>query len=558
MQNTTSISKAKRSIYSNFIYPTDNNDRRIINKTGDFKSSSAGCFLDRTPTFAKQLNEKLEALKRLQDSSTQTSKTILQLAKIESECMSPDSLNQSPKNKTTILRNTDTQTSLEAMESSEGYVSCDNDKVFELVEGRSSQPPPNSANTDADAVQAENEEVQVTNTIYFDAGTDTPPDLNHHQATTLIQSMRERCSTPFVETYHPNFVQEADKSCSVTPSNLSDRMETNGRITNSSSVSSTPRSSTKGKVTYMAPTISSENKNAQNVIRQLNQLFTTSKRGRSASPKCKANNKEVRNIPYVERSLSTASYDAFKAQKKSLSSSKSTPYQMEASANCSSMDFFFNKETIRRESEENSSVYNENIMSSPLAKIKDQDWNKCIQGLAEIIDCCRMVDVELIFPHMTTINQKLIELLRSPRSHVCRTACQAAGHLFEFVRDTRRPEFDEVVDLLLFKTADANKFIRQDANLALDCMVTHIPTAHAIRALCSKGPTHKNYLVRTATVRLVVCAVVIAGSESILNPNNSEQTRKKIFHHLPKFVEDKNLEKIRRTALQSVVQGIQI
>lgn len=103
-------------------------------------------------------------------------------------------------------------------------------------------------------------------------------------------------------------------------------------------------------------------------------------------------------------------------------------------------------------------------------------------------------------------------------------------------------EFDEVVDLLLFKTADANKFIRQDANLALDCMVTHIPTSHAIRALCSKGPSHKNYLVRTATVRLVVCAVVIAGTENILNPTNSEQTRKKIFYYLPKFVEDKNLE----------------
>lgn len=40
---------------------------------------------------------------------------------------------------------------------------------------------------------------------------------------------------------------------------------------------------------------------------------------------------------------------------------------------------------------------------------------------------------------MTSINQRLIELLKSPRSHVCRTACQAAGHLFEYVKDTRRP-----------------------------------------------------------------------------------------------------------------------
>lgn len=40
---------------------------------------------------------------------------------------------------------------------------------------------------------------------------------------------------------------------------------------------------------------------------------------------------------------------------------------------------------------------------------------------------------------MTTINQRLVELIKSPRSHVCRTACQAIGHLFECIKDTRRP-----------------------------------------------------------------------------------------------------------------------
>lgn len=104
-------------------------------------------------------------------------------------------------------------------------------------------------------------------------------------------------------------------------------------------------------------------------------------------------------------------------------------------------------------------------------------------------------------------------------------------------------EFDDIVNLLLFKTADANKFIRQDANLSLDCMVTHINTFHAVRTLCSKGPSHKNHLVRTAAARLLVCAVVIAGPNSILNGNNNnEHTRKRIILHMAKFLEDKNLE----------------
>lgn len=103
-------------------------------------------------------------------------------------------------------------------------------------------------------------------------------------------------------------------------------------------------------------------------------------------------------------------------------------------------------------------------------------------------------------------------------------------------------EFNDIVDTLLSKTADSNKFIRQDANLALDCMVTHISTFHAIRALCAKGPTHKNHLVRCATVRLIICAVVIAGPDIILNPVSNEHTRKRIFTNMIKFLEDKNLE----------------
>lgn len=54
-------------------------------------------------------------------------------------------------------------------------------------------------------------------------------------------------------------------------------------------------------------------------------------------------------------------------------------------------------------------------------------------------ELCRIMDVDLLFPHMTAVNQKLLELLRSPRSHVCRTACQAVGHFFESIKDTRKP-----------------------------------------------------------------------------------------------------------------------
>lgn len=75
-----------------------------------------------------------------------------------------------------------------------------------------------------------------------------------------------------------------------------------------------------------------------------------------------------------------------------------------------------------------------------------------LKGLAEVIELCRSFDCDLMFPHMTTVNQRLIELLRSSRSHVCRTACQAAGHLFDLVKDTRRPVRTIFVTLNVMRT----------------------------------------------------------------------------------------------------------
>ncbi|CAH2006601.1 unnamed protein product [Acanthoscelides obtectus] len=182
------------------------------------------------------------------------------------------------------------------------------------------------------------------------------------------------------------------------------------------------------------------------------------------------------------------------------------------------------------------------VLSQAINRLKNKDWNLALRGLAEVVEICRLVEPDIILPHMTTINQKLVELIKSPRSHVCRTACQAIGHMFEYVKDTRRPEFDEIVDTLLAKTADANKFTRQDANLSLDCMVTHISTFHAVRAICNKGPEHKNPLVRTASARLLVCAVVIAGPLNVLHPQNNEFTRKRIILNMVKFMDDRYQE----------------
>lgn len=99
-----------------------------------------------------------------------------------------------------------------------------------------------------------------------------------------------------------------------------------------------------------------------------------------------------------------------------------------------------------------------------------------------------------------------------------------------------------MVDVLLLRTADHNKFIRQEANLALDCMVTQIPFNHAFRALTSKGPYHKNPLVRLATSRLIICTLVLLNPTIIFSPGTSEFSRRRVLEMMKNFILDKNQE----------------
>ncbi|KAJ9589086.1 hypothetical protein L9F63_017631 [Diploptera punctata] len=132
--------------------------------------------------------------------------------------------------------------------------------------------------------------------------------------------------------------------------------------------------------------------------------------------------------------------------------------------------------------------------------------------------------------------------MQSLRSHVTRTACQAMRELFRTMQSTHRPEFDEVVFALLIRTADMNRFIRQDSNEALDSMVMYIPLYHSVRVLVDKGASHKNPLVRTATARLLTCIVMISGSESILDATANKDTRRQVLLTSAKLLGDGNLE----------------
>jgi CLASP N terminal len=168
----------------------------------------------------------------------------------------------------------------------------------------------------------------------------------------------------------------------------------------------------------------------------------------------------------------------------------------------------------------------------------------CLDGLRTFISFAGGInwETELGAKFIPIISRKLTDFFKSPRSNLCRTACQTAGEFFLLAKSTKRPEFDEMVDILLNKSADPNRFIQKDANVALDKMAMCINVHHSVRVVCAKGPDHRNPLVRATSARLLANICKQAGIDQIVGADANPRTRKRVMTNLAKFLMDKNVE----------------
>lgn len=174
--------------------------------------------------------------------------------------------------------------------------------------------------------------------------------------------------------------------------------------------------------------------------------------------------------------------------------------------------------------------------------LQDSYWETNLQGLKILSEILHLIDWQEYEKYLPVIGRRLVDLIKSPRSMLVRVTCQIAGELFRASRCFKRPEFEELILLLLQKTGDPNKFIRKDANVALDKMVTFVPFCHSVRTLSSEGPQHKSALVRIATARLFVCVCALASLDLVLGPESNVRSRRRILWGLKTFLKDKNLE----------------
>ncbi|KAK9875860.1 hypothetical protein WA026_009647 [Henosepilachna vigintioctopunctata] len=166
-----------------------------------------------------------------------------------------------------------------------------------------------------------------------------------------------------------------------------------------------------------------------------------------------------------------------------------------------------------------------NIVHDVLEQMASQEWETVMTGLRNLGKLAK-TDKEIIEPHMHEICLSLANHIKNLRSQVARAACQASREMFVACSQKGlEAELDEIVGPLLHRTADTNKFLREDANDTLDSMIKKINPTKAIVVLTTKGTTHQNAIVRGTTIRLLESLVRSQGTEKVFSLGKDVRNR---------------------------------
>ncbi|XP_056641944.1 uncharacterized protein LOC130448552 [Diorhabda sublineata] len=161
-----------------------------------------------------------------------------------------------------------------------------------------------------------------------------------------------------------------------------------------------------------------------------------------------------------------------------------------------------------------------------LNQLNNPEWEVMIQGLKSLTHIAKYYP-EVIEGQMHTVCVNLAKHIKNLRSQVARAACHTAAELFGSCKRNLDMELEEIAGPLLHRTADTNKFLRADANAALDVMCKNLPINRTITVIISRGCNHQNSIVRAAAIRLMTDLVKRHGADKIFQMN--KEIRDKII-----------------------------
>ncbi|XP_037902501.1 uncharacterized protein LOC119646189 isoform X2 [Hermetia illucens] len=163
-------------------------------------------------------------------------------------------------------------------------------------------------------------------------------------------------------------------------------------------------------------------------------------------------------------------------------------------------------------------------LAQALIHLDSTEWETVIVGLRSLVRMMRH-HPEVLDTQMHIVCIQLGKAVRNLRSQVSRAACQASTELFTVRTKFLEQECDDLAGNLLHRTADTNRFLRADAMRALESMCDNLSPAKIIHLLSTKGATHQNATVRTATAKLSNRLVDRIGHDRVFTLNREHRDK---------------------------------
>lgn len=154
-------------------------------------------------------------------------------------------------------------------------------------------------------------------------------------------------------------------------------------------------------------------------------------------------------------------------------------------------------------------------MAEAEKQLTADDWEmKC-----DCLNAIRRLAVhhgDVLSTQLHPITVAVVAEARNLRSVVSRLAMTCLADMFTHLNGNMDTDLELTVGVLLGKTGDSNKFIREDAYVSLDAMVNSVSAARALTALIACGVGHRSAQVRVATAHHVLAVVEIIGPDRVL------------------------------------------
>ncbi|XP_060939071.1 TOG array regulator of axonemal microtubules protein 1 [Limanda limanda] len=167
------------------------------------------------------------------------------------------------------------------------------------------------------------------------------------------------------------------------------------------------------------------------------------------------------------------------------------------------------------------------------------EWEKKIKGLMSLRSLAHYHS-DTLQARLHDVCISLIQEVKNLRSSVSRVAVCTLGNLYTNLQKGMDQELEGTVIALLHKAAESNAFIRQDIDVALDCMVQHCSPSRGIHALLTGGLSHVNAVVRKFTAQHLANVVEKVGAARLLS--GSKDVTERILPAVTKLTQDTSQE----------------